>query len=140
MAKVTKCKECKRAVSKKARCGSCHEFLLIKRSKAYSRTKGHSFEREMANEFRDLGFKEARRQLEYHVMDANGVDLQKVEPFAVQLKKYKGYVPINVIEEIKPKTDFQIPLLITAADGKEPMAVISWENLKMMIRVYMSEK
>jgi len=40
-----------------------------------SRTKGHSYEREIANRFKDI-YPNARRQLEYHEDDCHGVDIQ----------------------------------------------------------------
>lgn len=100
-----------------------------------SRTKGHSFERKIANEFIQLGYPEARRHLEYQDGEARGVDLNNTLPFLVQCKKHKEYKSINTIYEIQ---DFNspgvIPLLITAGDRKEPMAVLRWSDLKSLIQ------
>lgn len=115
-----------------------------------SRTKGHSFERSVAHQFTEIGFPEARRQLEYHVKDALGVDLQCTEPFAVQCKRGRQYAPITAIEEIQlirpfygyipgEKTLGQIPLLITKADNKPAMAVLPWEELRRMIKQLYAE-
>lgn len=97
----------------------------------HSRTKGHSFERWAANEFRDLGFSGARRQLEYHEDDCNGVDLMDTGPFLVQCKCLKSYAPINKIEEINGEG---IHLLLTKADRKPVMAVLKWEDLKKILK------
>lgn len=107
-----------------------------------SRTKGHSWERKLAKDFQRLTvwlgyvrihqWEEARRQLEYHEDDARGIDLQGTEPFAVQAKAHTNYVSVNTIKEIQCDEN-QIPLLITKGDHKEPMAVLSWKNLKKII-------
>lgn len=101
-----------------------------------ARTKGHSFERETAIELREL-FPEARRHLEYHTRDANGVDLIGTDPFKIQCKKLKGYAPVNTIREIQFDPMFEIPVLITAADGEPPMAVLSFSDLKVLIREWL---
>lgn len=108
-----------------------------KRSGAYSRRKGHSFERAIAIELRALGFTGARRQLEYHEADANGVDIQGALPFLFQLKKCKNYVSVNTIKEIQDDDPLKIPVLITAGDNLPAMAVVSWENLKTLIRAFL---
>ncbi len=101
-----------------------------------SRTKGHSFERKIASECREIGFPEARRQLEYHEDDAKGVDIQGTGCFKIQCKKLKAYVSINTIKEVQCDREKEIPILVTAGDGLEPMAVISWSDLKLLIKNY----
>ena len=113
------------------------------------RDKGHSFERNCAMDFQELGWLDARRQLEYHVKDALGVDLQDTEPFAVQCKRGRGYAPITAIEEISPHLHHELqgtteitsyvpyqkrPLLLTQADRKPTMAVLPWAELKKLIK------
>jgi len=80
----------------------------------HSRTKGFSFEREIANKFKEF-YPEARRHLEYHSSDANGVDLINTGDWQCQLKRYKQYAPISKIEEIQVEGNH---LLITKADRK----------------------
>jgi len=86
-----------------------------------SRTKGHSYERKTAQVFQKLGFKDAKRQLEYQ--EGLGVDLANTGPFRVQCKRYKGYAPITKLEEV-PKTSENIPLLITKADHKPDVVAL----------------
>ncbi len=89
-----------------------------------SRTKGHSFEREMAIAFREI-YPLARRHLENHAMDANGVDLDNTGPWKIQCKRYKKYAPLSCIEEVQcDREKGEIPVLIAAADRKETLAVI----------------
>lgn len=99
------------------------------------RRKGHDFEREIARDFQKIGFPDARRHLEYHSRDANGVDLQGTGPYAVQVKRHKQYAPITAIEEIATLGNIGLrPLLITKADNKPTMAVLPWEDLKELIK------
>ncbi len=89
-----------------------------------SRTKGHSFERFIANTLRGL-FPNARRQLEYHSADCNGVDIMHTGPFKIQCKKLKKYSPITAIEEVKcDRSAGDIPVLVTAGDNLEAMVVL----------------
>ncbi len=104
----------------------------IKNPGRRSRTKGHSFERWCANQFR-LVFPEARRQLEYHVKDANGVDLQGTAQYRIQCKRLEKYAPITAINEIKRDNDY-VPVLITRGDSSEAMAVLPLKELIRLIK------
>ena len=81
-----------------------------------SRTKGHSYEREIAKKFRHL-YPKSKRMLEYQLEDCNGVDVI-AGPFSIQCKRYKDYAPISKIEEIKAPSQ-QIHALVTKGDRKE---------------------
>jgi hypothetical protein len=108
--------------------------VLKKRAKASrngrrSRTKGHSFERELAILLRPL-FPNARRHLEYQDQEANGVDLVETGDFRFQSKKCKAYVSINTINEITADRLLgEVPVLVTAADHKPAMAVLYFDDL-----------
>jgi len=91
-----------------------------------SRTKGHQFERDIAIIFRDIGFKDARRQLEYHLADCNGEDIANVGPFRIQCKRNKTYAPLSKIKEIQNKSG--IHLLITKADKEPAMVCLKLED------------
>jgi len=101
-----------------------------------SRTKGHGFERKMAGEFRDIGFHDAKRHLEYQGEEANGIDLDGTGIFKVQLKKHKAYVSINTIHEVQCG-EGDIPLLITAGDRLEPMVALRWSDFKRIIESHL---
>lgn len=88
------------------------------------RTKGHSFERLIAIKFRKL-FPRARRHLEYHAGDANGIDIDNVGDFRIQCKRGKRYAPLTAIEEIQlDPIEGGIPVLITQADRKEILVAL----------------
>lgn len=100
----------------------------------YNRAKGHSFEREIAAEFRELGFKDAKttraaRGGDWSQSD-NGIDLVGTGKYAVQCKRLANYASVNTIEEVQGSS----PLLLTKANGKPTMAVLPWEDLKELIR------
>jgi len=65
-----------------------------------SRTKGHSFEREVAQLLRDI-FPNAKRKLEYQWQEASGVDLENTGNLKIQCKRSKGPIPISKIKEIR---------------------------------------
>lgn len=120
------------------------------------RQKGHSYERKIAVDFQEMGFdaitKRAARGGDWSTSD-DGIDLVGTEPFAVQVKRYRDYVPINTIEEINcwPKDNSpvhgfgvqvtgpdypMIPLLITKKDHGEAMCVLPWSEMKKIIKAY----
>lgn len=93
-----------------------------------SRAKGLAFERRVAELFRAF-YPDARRQLEFHTADAKGVDLQNTGPFKVQCKKLRAYAPVTTMGEIEADRNLgEIPLLVTAGDGLEPMVVLHLED------------
>lgn len=100
-----------------------------------ARKKGLDFEREVARMFERAGWKGARRQLEFHSADAKGVDLQNTEPFFVQCKKTKKYVPLTTIGEIQCERAFgDIPVLIAAGDNQEAMACLPLRDFMSLLR------
>lgn len=120
-----------------------------------ARQKGHNFEREIAQQFRELGWEDAMttraaRGGDWSHTD-DGMDLVGTGPFLVQCKRLANYASVNTIEEIKPSHWMlpdgshailphdvvgQIPLLLTRANGKPTMAVLPWDELKRLIRNY----
>lgn len=89
-----------------------------------SRTKGHSFEREIAAQLRVV-YPEARRQLEYHSRDARGIDIQETGPFRFQCKKLKKYSPLSALNEVQcMEFAGEIPVLVTAGDALRPIVAL----------------
>ena len=83
---------------------------------ALSRTKGHSFERQIVAEFRSRGWTQACRQIETNPDAILGIDLLHTQPFSIQCKRLASYAPISNIFQI-PTLPAQIPLLITKPDA-----------------------
>lgn len=97
-----------------------------------SRTKGHSFERKIAQDLRSI-FPQAKRHLEYQSQEAEaGQDLDGTKPFQIQTKKYAKYVNPSMIEQIK-EVKGQYPVLITQGDRKRPIACMYYEDWKELL-------
>jgi len=88
-----------------------------------SRTKGHSFEREIAIALRPI-FPDACRQLEYQ--EGLGVDLTNTGRLRIQCKRYKKYASLSAIEEADNGTD--IPMLVTKGDRKKILVALPLED------------
>lgn len=97
-----------------------------------SRTKGHSFERWVAKELREV-FPHAQRKLEYQVNECVGIDIQNTNEFKIQCKAYKGYAPIGKIREVECG-DHDVPVLITKGDRLEPMVVLPFKNFVELLK------
>ena len=103
-----------------------------------SRRKGAAYEREVANLFKELGWEDAKRHLEYQPDEAEeGRDLDGTQPFAVQAKCWGKTPSITAIEEITVSEEYPIPLAILkrSATGQKPLevAVMRLEDFKMLL-------
>jgi len=97
------------------------------------RKKGHDFERWVAQELRSL-FPEARRHLEYHSRDANGVDIVNTPPYLIQCKRGKRYASLSAMKEIQVcPIEGGIPVLVTQGDHTEPIACIAFSDFKRLV-------
>lgn len=99
----------------------------------WSRTKGHSFERRIAALLRQV-FPNAKRHLEYQDGEAFGVDIANTGHYRIQCKKHRCYVSINTIDEVEHDALFEVPVLVTAADGKPAMAVLPFDELLRLLK------
>ena len=97
-----------------------------------SRTKGLSFEREVANDLKEI-FPDAKRQLEYQIDECRGVDLANTGSLKIQCKNKKKYVSVNTIEEVD-HGPHEIPILVTKALRKPVMAVLPWKDLITLLK------
>lgn len=112
-------------------------------SPRYRRQKGHSFEREIANQFREeLGFTDCQTTRNARggnwAQTDDGSDLVGTLPWKVQCKRYADYVPVRTIEEIVHDPLSEIPLLLTKCDNGPTMAVLPWAELKKLIHPTMT--
>lgn len=105
-----------------------------------SRVKGHSFEREVARDFREAGYDGASRQLEYQENQCYGVDLDGTGKYLVQCKRRKTYSAISAIREIRcedyatrHRCEIVVPILVTKADKLPTMAILPWSHLQKLI-------
>lgn len=99
-----------------------------------ARQKGHGFEREVAVALREV-FPEARRHLEYQDSQANGVDLAETGKYRIQCKRMQQYAPLSKIEEVEYDPDFgDVPVLVTAADGKAWLAALPFQEFVRLLK------
>lgn len=99
-----------------------------------SRTKGHSFEREIAARLRGV-FPKALRELEYQKSKALGVDLGGTGRYRVQCKRFRKYANPSRISEIRSDGEF-VPVLVTKADRGETLAVLPLDHLIELIETH----
>ena len=98
----------------------------------YQRTKGHSFERQVAIALRDI-YPNAKRHLEMQMQECAGFDLDNTGPFRFQCKAMKKYAPLSMIEEVKPSPGI-IPGLITKGDNKRPIVAIYLDDFIKILK------
>jgi len=80
---------------------------------ADSRNKGKNYENYIVRMFREAGWTDAKRHLEFQSEEAvEGRDLDNTEPFAVQIKCWKKAPPITAIMEVVPDNDYAHPLAV----------------------------
>lgn len=95
-------------------------------------------EQKCAKDFRDIGWLDCMTTREARGGNWSesdmGIDLAKTHPFSVQCKRGAKFAPIMALEEIKILKEDNIPLLLTKRDRGPVMAILSWENLQMLIR------
>jgi hypothetical protein len=97
-----------------------------------SRNKGLQYERDTANFFKSLGYKEALRNVT-ETQFGQGIDLVNTGVFDVQCKRYKDYAPISKINEV-PVVDGRIALLFTKGDRKDSMVVLRQSDFEKIMR------
>lgn len=99
---------------------------------ANSRTKGHSFERQIAKRLREEGiFPNAQRQLEYQINNALGVDLENTGNLRIQCKRSKSSIPMNKINEVKMKG---IACLISKRDREDILVTLKFEDFIKILK------
>jgi len=107
--------------------------MAIKNKGRHARTKGHSFERKLAKDFRDRDiFPDAKRHLEMQKEEAKGYDLDNTGPYRIQCKRHKKYAPITAIEEVQC-LEGEIPVLVTKPDNKPAVAVLPLDHWMEML-------
>lgn len=105
-----------------------------------ARRKGANYEREIARVFKELGWEEAKRHLEYQSDEAEeGRDLEGTWPFGVQAKCWAKTPSITAIEEITKSEEYPIPLAILKRSkvGEQPLevAVMHLEHFVILVEL-----
>ncbi len=106
-----------------------------------SRVKGASYERRIAALFRDMGWEDAKRHLEYQEDEAEmGRDLDGTEPFAIQAKCWKSTPSIMALNQVIPDDDYPIRVAVlkrtqSKGVGGIEVAVLDLEVFLRMVSV-----
>lgn len=99
-----------------------------------SRTKGHSFEREIAIALRPI-FPGARRWLENHKDDANGVDLVGTGRYRIQCKRGRKAAPLSKIREVQCDEQLgDVPVLVTQGDRDRILVAMPFEEFLRLLK------
>ena len=100
----------------------------------YQRTKGAGWERDRANWWKKLGFKEARRNLNQY-QKPDGRDLLGVPGFCEQDKCGKN---INIyqayVEAVSAANPIEIPIAAIKYDNKTPLIVMSEADFEKLLK------
>jgi hypothetical protein len=100
-----------------------------------SRTKGHNFERLVANLLKPY-FPDAKRQLEYQ--EGLGRDLQGTGDFSIQCKVGKSFKIENALGEAVEKK--KIPLAVTKRDREDIVVSMYWKDFEFLLVSYLKGK
>lgn len=98
------------------------------------REKGHKFEREVANIFKEI-FPEARRHLEYQMSEANGVDLVGTGNYRIQCKRGRKYSSLSKIKEVTAEEYLgEVPVLVTQGDHERILVALPIEEFIRLLK------
>ena len=105
------------------------------------RTKGHSFERKVANDLKGIGFDKAKRHLEFQAEEAElGQDIDNTHPFLIQCKAMKNFPnPRKVLDQIKDQ-EGAYKLAVIKQDRKGTFAVMEWEDFLEILEILKKNK
>lgn len=108
---------------------------MAKDGKINSRNKGKSFENQVCKLFRPI-YPNARRLLENHADDANGVDLLHTGPYRIQCKAYKQYAPLTKIKEVQCEELLgEVPVLVTKGNNQRILVAIPIEEFLRLLKI-----
>ena len=97
-----------------------------------------SFEREIVSDFKNLGYKEAKRNFGEQFEKKSGVDILNVEPFIVQVGYGKTQSLLTKFKEALGEAKAgRIPMAVVrrTVGGKKPLTcvVLNWEDFKRIL-------
>jgi hypothetical protein len=105
-------------------------------SSRLARQRGAGYEREVSKELRmTMLFPYAQRRLEYQTHKAKGHDIDYTGEFLFQCKRGRNYHGPSALDEIHDRTGKKLKVLVTKADNKESMAIMSFEQFKDVMRL-----
>lgn len=104
------------------------------------RTKGHSFERWVAESLRHI-FPDAKRHLEYQAREANGRDIDYTGDYLFQCKRGRRYAALSAIKEVQIcPIDGGVPVLVTKGDNEQPLACLPFSDFLRLLKLEKARK
>lgn len=99
-----------------------------------NRTAGHNLEREIAEEFRQLGFTDCTTsRYSSREMDDQSVDLCGTEPFYIQTKRYKSAPSYHSVLKSMPQKDGLYNVIIHRRPNQGDVAVMDKKTYYAMV-------
>jgi len=95
-----------------------------------ARAKGHSFERKVVNDLREVDVT-AKRNLEYQ--EGKGFDIDTRLPYLIQCKNQKRVNWIKAMSEIPEEEGF-IPVVAGKVTRKGEFAFLKWSDFLNMVK------
>ncbi len=92
-----------------------------------SRRKGHSFERLIVKDFKEIGYTRAERTQEGSKSDRDGIDIMNAGEWRPQCKVGAKYCQPKIINEVYCRNG--IPIVITKADRQGTLAILKWKDM-----------
>ena len=116
--------------------GSHYDKVICKmKSGKTARTKGHNFEREVANLLKTY-FPNAKRQLEYQ--EGLGYDIANTDELSIQCKVGKSFkIEKALAEAVRPKF---IPIAITKRDREDIVVSMYWKDFEFFLSSYLDKR
>jgi hypothetical protein len=110
----------------------------------YNRVKGHTFERDCVNELKAIGYGKAKTsRAASRLADDCKIDIVGVFPYAFQCKNMQTYASANELDKIDWESYTEgtdglegkemIPVVLTKANGKQPLAILPWSRLLYLL-------
>jgi len=99
----------------------------------YQRTKGLSWEREIAEDLRPIGFPNAKRHLESQFQEAKGYDLDNTGMFRIQAKCMAKVPNIPAVFKEIEEDPNKIPVVVFRVTNKGEYACFKWEDAMVLM-------
>jgi hypothetical protein len=97
----------------------------------YQRTRGATYEREVANDLKDTFGIDAKRNLT-QTRDSGGDIL--IDGFLIECKRRKAIAVYEWMEQAdKSCKGSEKPIVVCRADGEKSLAIMKWEDFKTLL-------
>ena len=105
-----------------------------------NRRAGHSYERQLAQEFREIGFVDCvTSRAESKTRDDQGVDLMNTGPLNVQAKRYKAAPSYHAVLDAMPEEKGQINCIFHKRPHKGEVVVMGKADFMELVEMLKTE-